>query len=172
MDRTALVVGVTGIAGYNTAQALLAEGWRVVGLSRTPRYEIPGVEHVYADVLDTGVGRQRAVDGRGDHPPVLHHLVASGHRGGQLPGQRGDAAPTPSRRWAGLPPSSTRVLVTGLKHYLGPFEAYASAPAETPFRESQDRLPFQNFYYDAGGHPVRRGRASRGSPGRCTGRTR
>ena len=40
------------------------------------------------------------------------------------------------------------VLVTGLKHYLGPFEAYASAPADTPFRESQDRLPFQNFYYD------------------------
>ena len=52
MDRTALVVGVTGIAGYNTAQALLAEGWRVVGLSRSRRYEIPGVEHVYGDVLD------------------------------------------------------------------------------------------------------------------------
>ena len=40
------------------------------------------------------------------------------------------------------------MLVTGLKHYLGPFEAYASAPADTPFRESQDRLPFENFYYD------------------------
>jgi nucleoside-diphosphate-sugar epimerase len=40
------------------------------------------------------------------------------------------------------------VLVTGLKHYLGPFEAYASAPADTPFRESQGRLPFQNFYYE------------------------
>src|SRR6266508_4677713 len=52
MDRTALVVGVTGIAGYNTAQALVAAGWRVVGLSRQPRYEIPGVEHVYGDVLD------------------------------------------------------------------------------------------------------------------------
>src|SRR4051794_18115650 len=51
-DRTALVVGVTGIAGYNTARALSAEGWRVVGLSRAPRYEVPGVEHVYADVLD------------------------------------------------------------------------------------------------------------------------
>jgi nucleoside-diphosphate-sugar epimerase len=39
-------------------------------------------------------------------------------------------------------------LVTGLKHYLGPFEAYGSAPADTPFRESQERLPFPNFYYD------------------------
>jgi len=52
MERTALVVGVTGIAGYNTAQALLAQGWTVVGLSRSPRYEIPGVQHVYGDVLD------------------------------------------------------------------------------------------------------------------------
>src|SRR5690348_15436072 len=52
MDRTALVVGVTGIGGYNTAQALLAGGWRVIGLSRTHRYAIAGVEQVYADVLD------------------------------------------------------------------------------------------------------------------------
>jgi hypothetical protein len=39
-------------------------------------------------------------------------------------------------------------LVTGLKHYLGPFEAYAkgSLPA-TPFREEQPRLDFENFYY-------------------------
>ena len=51
MDRTAVVVGATGIAGYNTALALLATGWRVIGLSRAPRYEVPGVEHVYADVL-------------------------------------------------------------------------------------------------------------------------
>lgn len=34
MYCTALVVGVIGIAGYNTAQSLLGAGWRVVGLSR------------------------------------------------------------------------------------------------------------------------------------------
>jgi nucleoside-diphosphate-sugar epimerase len=39
-------------------------------------------------------------------------------------------------------------LVTGLKHYLGPFEAYAKTPMETPFREEQPRLPYENFYYD------------------------
>jgi nucleoside-diphosphate-sugar epimerase len=40
-------------------------------------------------------------------------------------------------------------LVTGLKHYLGPFEAYASSGTlpETPLRESQPRLPLENFYY-------------------------
>ena len=39
-------------------------------------------------------------------------------------------------------------LVTGLKHYLGPFEAYGKGtlPA-TPFREEQPRLEIENFYY-------------------------
>jgi nucleoside-diphosphate-sugar epimerase len=39
-------------------------------------------------------------------------------------------------------------LVTGLKHYLGPFEAYGKGklPA-TPFREDQPRLDIENFYY-------------------------
>jgi len=40
-------------------------------------------------------------------------------------------------------------LVTGLKHYLGPFEAYAKSGTlpDTPLRESQPRLPLENFYY-------------------------
>ncbi|MGY3076766.1 nucleoside-diphosphate-sugar epimerase [Bradyrhizobium sp. LM6.10] len=39
-------------------------------------------------------------------------------------------------------------LVTGLKHYLGPFEAYGqSSLIATPFREDQPRLDTENFYY-------------------------
>ncbi len=39
-------------------------------------------------------------------------------------------------------------LVTGLKHYLGPFEAYGKgALPATPFREEQGRLDIENFYY-------------------------
>jgi nucleoside-diphosphate-sugar epimerase len=38
-------------------------------------------------------------------------------------------------------------LVTGLKHYLGPFEAYAKVQPDTPFSEDQPRLPYENFYY-------------------------
>jgi nucleoside-diphosphate-sugar epimerase len=146
MERTALVVGVTGIAGYNTAQALLAEGWSVVGLSRSPRYEIPGVEHVYADVLDPEAVAA-VLDGRG----ITHLFFTTWSRqdteaencrvnGAMLAGCLSALERTARLRHA--------VLVTGLKHYLGPFEAYAAAPAETPFRESQDRLPFQNFYYE------------------------
>jgi nucleoside-diphosphate-sugar epimerase len=39
-------------------------------------------------------------------------------------------------------------LVTGLKHYLGPFENYGKGKLPpTPFREEQSRLPVENFYY-------------------------
>jgi nucleoside-diphosphate-sugar epimerase len=40
-------------------------------------------------------------------------------------------------------------LVTGLKHYLGPFEAYAEAGTLpiTPVREEHPRLAIENFYY-------------------------
>jgi nucleoside-diphosphate-sugar epimerase len=39
-------------------------------------------------------------------------------------------------------------LVTGLKHYLGPFDAYGKgAVPMTPFREEQGRQPVDNFYY-------------------------
>jgi nucleoside-diphosphate-sugar epimerase len=146
MDRTALVVGVTGIAGYNTAQALLANGWRVVGLSRAPRYEIPGVEHVYGDVTDADAVTE-AISGRG----ITNLFFTTWSR---------QATEAENCRVNGAMLANTlealarsaqlqhAVLVTGLKHYLGPFEAYASAPAETPFRESQGRLPFQNFYYE------------------------
>jgi nucleoside-diphosphate-sugar epimerase len=146
MDRTALVVGVTGIGGYNTAQALLAQGWRVVGLSRSGRITVPGVEHVHADVLDLE-SVKRAIEGKG----ITHLFFTTWSR---------QATEAENCRVNGAMLTNTleavkrtttlehAVLVTGLKHYLGPFEAYASAPADTPFRESQERLPFQNFYYE------------------------
>jgi len=40
-------------------------------------------------------------------------------------------------------------LVTGLKHYLGPFDAYATTGTlpDTPLREEMPRLDLPNFYY-------------------------
>ena len=52
MQRTALVVGVTGIGGNHVARELLAGGWNVVGLSRRAPKDLPGVRHVAADLLD------------------------------------------------------------------------------------------------------------------------
>lgn len=146
MPSTALVVGVTGIAGYNTAQALLAQGWRVVGLSRSPRYEIPGVEHVYGDVLDVD-SVTAAIADKG----ITHLFFTTWSRQEtEAENCRVNGAMLANTLLAVRRTTSLEhaVLVTGLKHYLGPFEAYAAAPAETPFRESQDRLPFQNFYYE------------------------
>jgi nucleoside-diphosphate-sugar epimerase len=146
MERTALVVGVTGIAGYNIAQALLADDWSVVGLSRAPRYEIPGVEHVYADVLDEA-SVESAIGGRA----ITHLFFATWSRQNTEALNCEVNSAMLSNTLSALGRTTAlehAVLITGLKHYLGPFEAYASAPADTPFRETQPRLDFQNFYYE------------------------
>ena len=69
VQRTVLIVGVTGIAGFNTARAMSAAGWRVLGLSRSHRYDIPGVEQLRGDVLDP----ESLVPSQ--HGPELSHLV-------------------------------------------------------------------------------------------------
>lgn len=146
MARTALVVGVTGIAGANTASALVASGWQVVGMSRRDTVRLPGVEHVHADVLDEESVRE-AVDGLG-----ISHLFFTtwARQATEAENCRVNGAMLANalRAVGDTTRLERAVLVTGLKHYLGPFEAYAEAPAYTPFREEQDRLPYQNFYYE------------------------
>lgn len=145
MADTALVVGVTGIAGVNSATALVDAGFRVVGLSRSAKYELPGVEHVYADVLDPE-SLERAVSDKG-----ISHLIFTTWQRQDNEAENCRVNGAMLQNTLDALGRTTRlkhvVLVTGLKHYLGPFEAYAKAPAETPFRESQERLPFENFYY-------------------------
>jgi nucleoside-diphosphate-sugar epimerase len=146
MERTALVVGVTGIAGYNVSQALVRDGWRVIGLSRRPRYEIPGVEHVYADILDPA-SVHSAVTGA-DVTHVFYTTWSRQETEAENCRVNGSMLANTLDVVSRTTELTHVALVTGLKHYLGPFEAYASTPADTPFRESQDRLPHQNFYYD------------------------
>jgi nucleoside-diphosphate-sugar epimerase len=145
MDRTALVVGVTGIAGYNAAAALLQKDFRVLGLSRSGKYAVPGVGQVQADVLDP-TSLEAAVAGRD-----ITHLVFTTWQRQDTEAENVRVNGAMLRTTLDVLGGTTRlqhvVLVTGLKHYLGPFEAYARTPAETPFRESQGRLPFENFYY-------------------------
>ncbi len=146
MQRTALVVGVTGISGHNTAQALLDQGWRVVGLSRNANGVLPGVEHVQANVLDPA-SVETALQGK----DITHLFYCTWARQATEAENCAVNGAMLSNTLDALTKTSTlqhAVLVTGLKHYLGPFEAYASAPADTPFRETAERLPYQNFYYD------------------------
>jgi nucleoside-diphosphate-sugar epimerase len=144
-DRKALIVGVTGTTGYTTAHHLLDAGWEVHGLSRRSAPGLDGVVPVHVDVLD----REATADALkgGGYTHVFFNIwirqanedenrrVNSGIVANVLDALRGE-------------PVEHVALVTGLKHYLGPFERYAEAPAATPFREDQARLEFPNFYYD------------------------
>ena len=63
-------------------------------------------------------------------------------------------------------------LVAGLKHYLGPFEAYDQGEIPpTPFRETQGRIDVPNFYHAQEDAASRR-RSARASRGACIAPTR
>ncbi len=145
MSKTALVVGASGIVGGATAALLAAEGWTVHGLARRPLVQ-PGVQPVAADLLDAP-GVARAL---GDLQPEAVFITTWLRQDSEAENIRVNAAMV-RNLLDGLPrPSGPRhvALVTGLKHYLGPFESYGQgALPQTPFREDQDRLPAPNFYY-------------------------
>lgn len=139
----ALVVGATGIAGTAVASRLLEQGWTVVGLSRRSPSTVPGVQPVQADLTD----RAAVAEVIADTMPTHVFLTAWSRQ------------PTEARNIeinAGIvrdvlaEARSVRhvALLTGLKHYLGPFEAYAAgATPDTPFHEDEPRLEVANFYY-------------------------
>jgi nucleoside-diphosphate-sugar epimerase len=145
-DRTALVIGSTGISGGNLARYLVDSGWSVHGISRTGAGTPDGVHPICVDILDADATRAALSGLQPTHvfyctwsrrPTEAENcLVNTSMLRNVLDGLEHDQA---LRHVA---------LVTGLKHYLGPFEAYAKTPMETPFHEEQPRLPFQNFYYD------------------------
>ena len=146
MAGSALVVGASGIVGNNLARHLLERGWQVHGLARRPPADIDGLTPVAADLLDPAALRS-ALQGlrptavfistwlrqqtEAENIRVNSAMVRNVLDGVAAAGSVGHVA-----------------LVTGLKHYLGPFEAYGKGklPA-TPFREDQPRLDIENFYY-------------------------
>jgi nucleoside-diphosphate-sugar epimerase len=143
--RRALVVGVTGIAGNNAARRLVEAGWEVDGLSRGGGTPVPGVRAVHADVLDRE-GTAAAL--AGVHPTHLFFCTWQ-RQATEAENCRVNGAMLANvlDPLTGKGTLRHAALVTGLKHYLGPFEAYARTPMETPFREEQPRLPGENFYY-------------------------
>ncbi|WP_137174019.1 SDR family oxidoreductase [Massilia sp. HP4] len=147
MKRTALVVGVTGIGGNHVARELLAQGWDVIGLSRRAPQDLPAVRHVAADLLDPAALNAALAD----IDPTHVFITTWMRQDTEAENIRVNAALVRNLLDALAPKNSLRhvALVTGLKHYLGPFEAYASSGTlpDTPLRESQPRLPLENFYY-------------------------
>jgi len=79
MERTALILGATGGVGGETARALVRHGWRVRGLTRTPRAETAdpdGIEWITGDALD-GDAVLRAAEGA---RAIVHAVNPPGYR--------------------------------------------------------------------------------------------
>lgn len=147
MQRSALVVGASGIGGRHAARELLAHGWTVYGLARHPPLDLPGLIPVAADLLDPG----RLREALAEHAPTHVFITSWMRQATEAENIRVNAGMVRNLLGVLAPRKSVRhvALVTGLKHYLGPFEAYASAGTlpDTPVREFQPRLPLENFYY-------------------------
>jgi nucleoside-diphosphate-sugar epimerase len=148
MQNRALIVGASGIAGSNLAEHLLSKGWAVSGLSRGLTPVSPGVHALTADLTSADVVRDTLSD-----TDITHVFFTVWSRqaterenirvNGAIVSNVLDALSTGRSKLKHV------ALVTGLKHYLGPFEAYATgAVPDTPFREEQGRQKVDNFYYE------------------------
>ncbi|WP_130835016.1 SDR family oxidoreductase [[Erwinia] mediterraneensis] len=146
MQKRALIVGVSGIIGSSLAERLIQQGWTVYGLSRG-RSPVPAGCHALTADLTAPDDVKQALDElqidalffsvwarqenekeniRVNGAMIRHVIDALNHR-------------LKDKHVA---------LVTGLKHYLGPFDAYGKGAVPlTPFREEQGRQPVDNFYY-------------------------
>jgi nucleoside-diphosphate-sugar epimerase len=146
MSPSALVIGASGIVGNNLATHLVQRGWRVHGLARRPPVDIEGVTPVAADLLDPASLRSAL---QGQRPENVFITTWSRQKT-EADNITINRAMVHNLLDALSPSGSVRhvALVTGLKHYLGPFEAYGKGPLPaTPFREEQPRLDIENFYY-------------------------
>ncbi|MBW6527145.1 SDR family oxidoreductase [Sphingomonas sp. RHCKR7] len=145
MAKTALVVGASGIVGGATAALLVEQGWTVHGLARRA-VDLPGVTPVAADLRDAAATREAI----GSLAPDAVFITTWLRQDSEAENIRVNAAMVRHLLDALPAPSAPRhvALVTGLKHYLGPFEAYGQGTLpQTPFREEQGRLNVENFYY-------------------------
>ncbi|MBE7728898.1 SDR family oxidoreductase [Komagataeibacter sp. FXV3] len=146
MSHRALVIGATGIVGQNLANRLVAEGWSVYGLARRAENLPATIMPVAADALDPDSLRTAL----GGIVPTHVFFTTWTRRESERENCIVNSAMV-RNVFATLPRPHALVhasLVTGLKHYLGPFEAYARGnPPQTPFRETMPRLPAENFYY-------------------------
>lgn len=145
-NRNALVVGATGIVGGNLCERLLADGWTVYALARRPEAAPKGTiplkadlndrEHVFAAIASAPVTHvfqttwtpadteAEACEINARHlRTILDAVRAAGHKVKHV------------------------ALVTGVKHYLGPFKDFGKFLPDTPFLEDTPRLPLENFYY-------------------------
>jgi nucleoside-diphosphate-sugar epimerase len=148
VQKTALIVGASGIGGSNLATALIRDGWTVFGLARSPRSDVAGLLPVAADLMDPA----SLATALANVAPTNVFITAWMRQDTEAENIRVNGAMVRNVLTALAPKKSVThvALVTGLKHYLGPFEAYVNGGTlpDTPLREEQPRLALDNFYYE------------------------
>ncbi len=140
------MVGVTGIVGQAVARNLVADGWETVGLSRSGACTIDGVTSLRGDLGDPASLSAALAD----VAPALVAITAWTRMDTEAENIAVNGGAVRNLLASLEPAGSVRhvSLMTGLKHYLGPFEAYAVGKmADTPFHEEEPRLDSPNFYY-------------------------
>lgn len=145
MTKHALIAGVSGIIGRHTAEELLQQGgWEVSGISRHASNLPKGVKHVGADLLDAEALKTALAA-----VPATHVFITTWSRQATEAENCKVNGAMVENLMAAIDGKKVRhvALATGLKHYMGPFEAYAKNKPITPFREEQPRLDYPNFYY-------------------------
>lgn len=146
-EKIALVVGATGITGSNLAEELIAQGWATYGLSRNPNNNIVGLHPVKADLQD----EKNLTEVLADISPTHVYFTTWMRHDTEEENIRVNRMLV--RNLLNVLSSKKSIqhvaLVTGLKHYLGPFDAYLQNGIlpETPVREEHPRLSLPNFYY-------------------------
>jgi nucleoside-diphosphate-sugar epimerase len=142
--KIALIAGSTGIVGLNLATHLVQHGWTVYGLARKPA-ATDGVQPLRGDLLDPA-----SLTSLRDIKPTHVFITTWMRQPTEAENIRVNRAMVRNLLDAVSPAQTLEHvgLVTGLKHYLGPFEAYGKGKMPpTPFREDQGRLDVENFYY-------------------------
>ena len=147
MNTVALVVGSSGISGYALSKELVNQGFDTYGLSRGSAKDAPGVKSLHADLLNTAELERVLSDLRPSHVFFTTWMRKDSE---QENIQVNSMMVRNLLQVLSIHKSVKHVgLVTGLKHYLGPFDAYVKSgvPPLTPLREDQPRLDMPNFYY-------------------------
>jgi nucleoside-diphosphate-sugar epimerase len=147
IQARSLVIGSTGLVGSNLVDYLLSEDTHVVyGVSRSPSEVRCNLRSISVDLTDSSVTSRELRD----IAPDFAFLCAWSMGQSEAENIRINGAIVRNVLSAlrSKPSLKHVALVTGTKHYLGPFELYAKGTPETPFREDQDRLSAPNFYYE------------------------
>jgi nucleoside-diphosphate-sugar epimerase len=147
MEKIALVVGATGITGSALAETLLDKGWTTYGLSRSVNNNIEGLKTISANLLD----KEDLLLKLQEVNPTQVFITTWMRQETEAENIRINSLMVRNLLDSLSAKKTVQhvALVTGLKHYLGPFDAYAKAGTlpETPVREEHPRLDLENFYY-------------------------